>query len=138
MPAQQGVRRLTPAAPAIADARRHMVRCRPACAIRELQVRRNGLDTLRIARDLSEGNVFSHEQAERLGNAFATYWAEVRSELVTKEYLDARLAELEAKFDGRLTQVESRLETRLAQMQNKILGAQVALFVLLGVAIYFK
>jgi hypothetical protein len=85
------------------------------------------LDTLRIARDLSEGNVFSHEQAERLGNAFATYWAEVRSELVTKEHLDARL-----------TQLESRLEIRLAQMQNRILGAQVALFVLLGVAIFFK
>jgi hypothetical protein len=40
--------------------------------------RRNGLDTLRIARDLSEGDVFSHEQAERLANAFATYWAEIR------------------------------------------------------------
>ena len=85
------------------------------------------MDTLRIARDLSEGNVFSHEQAERLGNAFATYWAEVRSELVTKEYLDARLAQLEA-----------RLDSKLAQMQNRILGAQVALFVLLGVALYFK
>jgi hypothetical protein len=118
------------------------------------------LDTLRIARDLSEGNVFSHEQAERLGNAFATYWAEVRSELVTREYLDARLAQLEAKFESclgqleakfesrlaqgeassnsRLAQLESRLETRLAQMQNSILAAQVALFVLLGVAIYFK
>ena len=107
------------------------------------------MDTLRIARDLSEGNVFSHEQAERLGNAFATYWAEVRSELVTKEYLetrlaqleakfDARLAQLEAKYDTRLGQLESNLETKVAQMQNKILGAQVALFVLLGVAIYFK
>jgi hypothetical protein len=125
------------------------------------------LDTLRIARDLSEGNVFSHEQAERLGNAFATYWAEVRSELVTREYLDARLtqleakfagrlAELEAKFDGRLAALEAKfdgrlaaleakfdtrstqLESRLAQMQNRILGAQVALFVLLGVALYFK
>ncbi len=85
------------------------------------------MDTLRIARDLSEGDVFSHEQAERLGNAFATYWAEVRSELVTKEHLDARLAQL-----------ESRIETRLAQMQNRILAAQVALFVLLGVALYFK
>jgi hypothetical protein len=40
--------------------------------------RRNGLDTLRIARDLSEGDVFSHEQAERLANAFATYRAEIR------------------------------------------------------------
>jgi hypothetical protein len=113
----------------------------------------SGLDTLRIARDLSEGNVFSHEQAERLGNAFATYWAEVRSELVTKEYLEtrltqleakiaARLAELEAKFDGRLVQLEARLEskleTSLASVQNKILAAQVALFVLVGVAIYFK
>ena len=48
------------------------------------------MDTLRIARDLSEGNVFSHEQAERLGYEFATYWAEVRSELVTREHLDAR------------------------------------------------
>jgi hypothetical protein len=107
------------------------------------------LDTLRIARDLSEGNVFSHEQAERLGNAFATYWAEVRSDLVTKEYLetrlaqlearfDARLAQLEGRFDGRLGKLESGLETKLAQMQNRILAAQVALFVLLGVAIYFK
>jgi CDP-diacylglycerol pyrophosphatase len=96
------------------------------------------LDTLRIARDLSEGNVFSHEQAERLGNAFATYWAEVRSELVTREYLDARVAQMEAKFDARFAKLESELETRLAQMQNKILAAQVALFVLLGVAIYFK
>ena len=128
------------------------------------------LDTLRIARDLSEGNVFSHEQAERLGNAFATYWAEVRSELVTKEYLDVRLAEFEAKFEGRLAQLEARfdarlagveakfegrlvqleakfearsgsrmgLETSLARIQNKILGAQVALFVLLGIALYFK
>ena len=89
------------------------------------------MDTLRIARDLSEGNVFSHEQAERLGNAFATYWAEVRSELVTKEYLDMRLSQLEAK-------VEAKLETSLASVQNRILAAQVALFVLLGVAIYFK
>jgi hypothetical protein len=126
-----------------------MVRRGPACAIFEPRTRRERLGLLRIARDLSEGNVFSHEPAERLGNAFATYWAEVRSELVTKEYLetrlaqleakfDARLAQLEAKYDTRLGQLESNLETRLAQMQNKILAAQVALFVLLGVAIYFK
>jgi hypothetical protein len=124
-----------------------------ACGIRMSECGENGLDTLRIARDLSEGNVFSHEQAERLGNAFATYWAEVRSELVTREHLDARLAELEAKFDSRLAQLEakydsrltqlearleSKLETSLAAVQNRILAAQVALFVLLGVAIYFK
>ncbi len=60
------------------------------------------MDTLRIARDLSEGNVFSHEPAVRLGNAFATYWAEVRSELVTREHLDLRLSQFEAKLDGRL------------------------------------
>jgi hypothetical protein len=57
---------------------------------------------------------------------------------VTNEHLDARLAQLEAKFDTRLAQLESRLEARLAQMQNRILAAQVALFVLLGVAIYVK
>ena len=85
------------------------------------------LDTLKIARDLSEGDVFSHEQAERLANALATYWHEVRSELVTKEYLDARLSQLEARF-----------ETKLAQVQNRILASQVALFVLLGIAILLK
>ena len=85
------------------------------------------LDTLKIARDLSEGEVFTHEQAERLANALATYWNEVRSELVTKEYLDARLSQFEAKF-----------ETKLAQVQNRILASQVALFVLLGIAILLK
>ena len=42
-----------------------------------------------------------------------------------------RLSQLEAK-------VEAKLETSLASVQNRILAAQVALFVLLGVAIYFK
>jgi outer membrane PBP1 activator LpoA protein len=118
------------------------------------------MDTLKIARDLTEGDVFSHEQAERLANAFATYWAEIRSELVTKDYLDSRLKELEAKIDAkigqldskidakighldnkidtRVTQLEARIDIKLAQMQNKILASQVALFVLLGIAIYFK
>jgi hypothetical protein len=45
---------------------------RPARATRELNCG-EGLGHPRIARDLSEGDVFSHEQAERLGNAFATY-----------------------------------------------------------------
>lgn len=85
------------------------------------------MDTLKIARDLMEGDVFSHEQAERLANAFATYWSEIRGDLVTKEYLDMRLEQFEAKID-----------IKLAQMQNRILAPQVALFVLLGIAIYFK
>lgn len=96
------------------------------------------LDTLKIARDLSEGDVFSHEQAERLANALATYWNEVRSELVTKEYLDARLNQLEAKFEAKLETLEARFETKLAQVQNRILASQVALFVLLGIAILLK
>jgi hypothetical protein len=89
------------------------------------------LDTLKIARDLSEGDVFTHEQAERLANALATYWNEIRSELVTKEYLDARLSQLEARL-------EAKFETKLAQVQNRILASQVALFVLLGIAILLK
>lgn len=89
------------------------------------------LDTLKIARELSERNVFSHEQAERLANAFASYYAELRNDLVTKEYLDARLTQLEARL-------EAKFETRLAQVQNRILASQVALFVLLGIAILLK
>jgi hypothetical protein len=89
------------------------------------------LDTLRIARDLSEGGVFTHQQSERLANAFATYYTELRDDLVTREYFDSRLAQLEARL-------EARFETRLAQVQNRILASQVALFVLLGVAIVLK
>jgi hypothetical protein len=89
------------------------------------------LDTLKIARDLSEGDVFTHEQAERLANALATYWNEIRNELVTKEYLDARLNQLEARL-------EAKFETKLAQVQNRLLASQVALFVLLGIAILLK
>lgn len=89
------------------------------------------LVTLKIARDLSEGDVFTHEQAERLANALATYWHEVRSELVTTGYLDARLSQLEARLDAKFV-------TRLAQVQNRILASQVALFVLLGTAILLK
>ena len=85
------------------------------------------MDTLRIARDLSEGGVFTHEQSERLANAFAAYYTELHNDLVTREYLDTRLAQLEARF-----------ETRLAQVQNRILASQVALFVLLAVAILLK
>lgn len=96
------------------------------------------MDTLKIARDLTEGDVFSHEQAERLGNAFATYWSEIRSDLVTKDYLDMRFEQFEAKIDTKVTQLEARIEIKLAQMQNRILASQVALFVLLGIAIYFK
>ena len=61
----------------------------------------------------------------------ATYWNEIRNELVTKEYLDARLNQLEARL-------EARFETKLAQVQNRILASQVALFVLLGIAILLK
>jgi hypothetical protein len=96
------------------------------------------LDTLKIARDLSEGDVFTHEQAERLANALATYWNEIRSELVTTEYLDARLSQFEAMFGAKLETLEARFETKLAQVQNRILASQVALFVLLGIAILLK
>jgi hypothetical protein len=51
--------------------------------------------------------------------------------LVAKEYLDARLRQLEARL-------EAKLETQLAQVQNRILASQVALFVLPGGAILLK
>jgi hypothetical protein len=93
--------------------------------------------------------VFTHEQSERLANAFATYYTELRNDLVTKEYLDSRLAQLEARFETRFAELDARFETRfaeldskfetrLAQVQNRILASQVALFVLLGVAILLK
>ena len=56
---------------------------------------------------------------------------------MTKEYLETRLAQLEARFDARLAQLESSSRPG-GPDANRILATQVALFVLLGVAIYFK
>ena len=53
---------------------------------------------------------------------------------MTKEYLDARLSQFEANLET----LEARFETKLAQVQNRILASQVALFVLLGIAILLK
>jgi hypothetical protein len=83
------------------------------------------LDTLKIARDLT------HEQGRAVRKALATYCNEIRSELVTKEYSDARLSQLE-------TRLEAKFETKLAQVQNRLLAPQIALFVLLGIAILLK
>ena len=58
---------------------------------------------------------------------------------MTREHLDARLAQLEAKFDSRLAQLEipARDQTGPDAEQNSS-SARVALFVLLGIALYFK
>lgn len=73
------------------------------------------VDTLKVARELAEGNVFSQEQSERLSNAFATYYDELRFELVTRAHPDARFAEFGARMDARFAESDARTDARFAE-----------------------
>ena len=65
-------------------------------------------DTLRFARRLTEAGVPDRQaevQAELMAEAFVFNTDSV----VTKDYLDARLAEQDAKFDARFAILESKI-----------------------------
>lgn len=66
-----------------------------------------GFDTLKFARKLKEAGVPAQQaeaQAEVLGEAFLYNL----DEIVTRDYLDARLARLEAGIEKRFAELEER------------------------------
>jgi hypothetical protein len=72
------------------------------------------MDTIRIAERLSEGGIFTQEQAKRIATTLADH---LKDELATKHDLLVLKAELEAK-----------LTAGLASVRNQLLTAQVAAF----------
>lgn len=77
-----------------------------------------GFDTLKFARKLQEAGIPAQQaeaQAEVLGEAFLYNL----DEIVTRDYLDARLANLEASFEKRFAQSEAGLEKRFADMEKR-------------------
>jgi hypothetical protein len=51
----------------------------------------------------------------------------VVSEVVTKEYLDAKLAQLEARLDGKLVQLDAKLDAKLLQFDAKFTELELRL-----------
>ena len=79
-----------------------------------------GFDTLKFARKLKEAGVPEKQaeaQAEVLGEAFLYNL----DEIVTRDYLDAKLAKVHARLDGltgRTDSLEARLDTVEARLEN--------------------
>ena len=87
------------------------------------------IDTLRISRRLENAN-FSEKQAEELADILREA---VEGDLVTKDHLDARLAQT----DARIAQMDARiaqLDARIAQMEARLIRWMIGL-TLAGVGI---
>lgn len=68
------------------------------------------IDTLAFAQRFEEAG-FGHEQARALAAAFGQARESTREGLVTKDYLDARLAEFETRISGDLAAVKGEFST---------------------------
>jgi hypothetical protein len=87
------------------------------------------IDTLKISRRLENAN-FSEKQAEELADIIREA---VQGDLVTKDHLDARLAQT----DARIAQMDARIaqmDARIAQMEARLIRWMIGL-TLAGVGI---
>jgi hypothetical protein len=75
-------------------------------------------DTLKFARRLIEVGV-PEKQAEMQAELMAEAFVYNMDSLVTKDYLDARFAEQEARIDSRFAQQDVRIDTRFAQQETR-------------------
>ena len=76
-------------------------------------------DSLKFARRLKEAGV-PDKQAEAQAEVMAETFGFYVDNLVTRDYLDARFAEQDARLDARLAEQEARLEARLAEQDRRM------------------
>ena len=76
-------------------------------------------DTLKFARKLKAAGV-PENQAEAQAEIMAEAFLLNMDALVTTDYLDARLAELEARIDTRFVEQDARMDTRFVEQDARI------------------
>ena len=77
------------------------------------------VDTLAFA-ERFESAGFGHDQARVLAAAFGSAREETREGLVTKDHLDARLAEMEARLTRELTTTKTELIREMAAVGKDV------------------
>ena len=99
------------------------------------------IDTLAFA-ERFENAGFGHEQARALAAAFSQASDVIRSDLVTKDYLDLRLAAVDvrlAEMEGRLTKqiadTGKDISSRLWSTVTIIAGVSTAISATIGAAV---
>ncbi len=78
-----------------------------------------GFDSLKFARRLKEAGV-PEQQAEAQAEVMAETFGFYVDNLVTKEYLDARFSEQEARIETRFAVQDARIEARFAEQDTRI------------------
>ncbi len=78
-----------------------------------------GFDSLKFARRLKEAGV-PEQQAEAQAEVMAETFGFYIDNLVTKEYLDARFSEQEARIETRFAEQDARIEARFAEQDTRI------------------
>ena len=98
------------------------------------------IDTLHYADTFAEAGL-EPRAAKALAHASAEAHNIARLDLVTKDYLDHRLNELESRVDAKLLAMERRLDKPIAEtkfdMIKWLLGSQVAMIGILAALMNF-
>ncbi|WP_242139776.1 hypothetical protein [Sphingomonas sp. TREG-RG-20F-R18-01] len=77
------------------------------------------IDTLAFAKSFEDAG-FGHDQARVLANAFGTAQTTGREDLVTKDYLDARLAEMKQAIAESSSAMTRQLADNTAMLTRQI------------------
>ena len=85
------------------------------------------MDTIRIAERLSEGGIFTQDQAKRIATTLADH---LKDELATKH--DRAL--LRRDLEVLRTELKAEFQSGIASVRNQLLTAQVAAF--FGIILY--
>ena len=80
-------------------------------------------DTLKCARRLIEAGV-PQKQADVQAELMAEAFVHNVDSLVTRDYLDARFGEFEAKIEARFIEFETRIEARFAEFEARFVETE--------------
>jgi hypothetical protein len=92
------------------------------------------IDTLAFAKNFEDLG-FAHDQAHALAAAFGTAHAAGREDLVTKDYLNGRLGEMEVRLVKQIAENGRDISARLWSTVTIIAGVSTAISATIGAGV---